>query len=127
MENYRKPRTFFEVSPSPRSVTFDDGTHCKRNLPWVRFLEAVWDYSDPGTVQIEIGDWQVVICGHNLEQLFDAIATAQLESVRAHPEFADDPKHEDHAFATSISYVPLSALVPAAKEKPRRQLDLGLA
>jgi hypothetical protein len=118
MESHRRPRSFFEECPSARSVTFDDGARCKRNLPWVRFLEAVWDYAEPGTVRVEIGDWQVIICGHNLEALFKAIETGQLQHVRAHPEFRDDPNREPDVFATSIRFVHLSAIAPVAR--PRR-------
>ena len=94
-------------------------TRQRRNLPWVRFLETVWDYADPGIVRVEIGDWQVIICGHNLAPLFKAIEAGQLQHIRAHPEFADDPNHEPDVFATSIRFVHLSALAPAAKQKPR--------
>jgi hypothetical protein len=127
MEIQRKPKLFFDQDASPRSVTFDDGTRWMRSLPWARFAEAVWDYSDPGTIRVEIGDWQIVICGHNLEPLFEAIETARLQRVRAHPEFADDPTRESDVFATSIRFVHLSALAAPGKEKPRPQLDLDLA
>jgi hypothetical protein len=92
-------------------VTFDDGTRCKRNLPWARFLEGAWDDTDPGIDRIEISDWQVVICGHNLELLFEAIETGQLRCVRAHPELGDDPNREQDVFATSIRLVHLSAML----------------
>ena len=126
MEIQRKPKLFFDQDPASRSATFDDGTRWKRSLPWARFAEAVWDYAEPGTIRMEIGDWQVVIAGHNLEPLFEAIENARLHRVRAHPEFADDPARESDVFATSIRFVHLSALAAAGKEKPRRQLDLDL-
>src|SRR5688572_15499000 len=127
MEIKRKPKLFFDQDPSPRSATFDDGTRWKRSLPWARFAEAVWDYTDPGVIRMEIGDWQVVICGHNLEPLLEAIEAGRLQHVRAQPESADDPARESDVFATSIRFVHLSALAAAGKQKPRRQLDLGLA
>jgi len=127
MEIQRKPKLFFDQDQSPRSVTFDDGTRWMRSLPWARFAEAVWDYTDPASFRVEIGDWQVVICGHNLGPLFEAIETARLQRVLAHPEFADDPARESDVFATSIRFVHLSALAGLGKEKPRPQLDLDLA
>jgi hypothetical protein len=30
-------------------------------MPWMRFAGAEWDHSDPATIRVEIGDWQVVI------------------------------------------------------------------
>jgi len=111
---------------STQSVTFDDGQPWRRNLPWSRYTGANWDYADPETIRVEIGDWQVVICGHNLESLFKAIETEQLQRIRAHPEFANDPNREPDVFATSIRFVHLSALALAEKRKPQRQLDLGI-
>ncbi len=56
---------------------------------WMRFAGAEWDHSDPATIRVEIGDWQVVITGHNLESLFRAIENARLARLRAYPEFAE--------------------------------------
>ena len=59
----------------------------------------------PTAIRIEIGDWQVVISGHNLEALFRAIEAARLLRICAHPEFADDPAHEVDVFATHIRFI----------------------
>lgn len=112
MNSMRKPRLYFDEGPDPAGVTFDDGERCRRNLPWIRFASADWDYTDPATIRIEIGEWQVVVGGHNLEPLFAAIARAQLACVRAHPEFADDPEHEADVFVVSIRFIHQSCATP---------------
>ena len=110
MDFVRKPRCFFVEDVSPRSVTFDDGRRWRRNLPWIRYAEATWDYADPGIIRVEIGDWQVVISGHNLGHLFGVIEAERLQRLGVHPEFAEDPAREGDVFATSIRFVRLSAI-----------------
>ncbi len=110
MNTPRRPKMFFEEAPRPTGVTFDDGRQNRWNLPWMRFAHAEWDYADPATIRVEIGDWQVVLTGHNLEPLFAAIERGQLLRVRAHPEFADDPAHDGDVYVTSIRFVHLDAL-----------------
>jgi len=105
MNTIRRARTFFEEDTHPPAVTFDDGESSRRNIPWSHFQCAEWDYSDPTTIRVEIGDWLVVISGHNLETLFATIEAARLKRVRAHPEFADDPAHEADVFATNIRFI----------------------
>jgi hypothetical protein len=124
MNDQRKGRNYFEEAPRPAGVTFDDAAQARRNLPWIRFAQADWDRSDPGTIRVEIGDWEVVISGHNLAPLFAAIERAQLARVQAHPEFADDPAHEVDVFATSIRFVRVQAA--AGKGSRPTQLKLGL-
>ena len=105
MEALRRPKMFFDEGQHPPSVTFDDAESIRRSLPWSHFHSADWDYVDPTAIRIEIGEWQVVISGHNLESLFGAIAAARLARVKAHPEFADDPAHEVDVYATSIRFI----------------------
>ncbi len=95
----------FDEGQHPPSVTFDDGESIRRSLPWAHFRSADWDYADPTAIRIEIGEWQVVISGHNLEALFRAIESAKLLRIRAHVEFADDPAHEIDVFATQIRFI----------------------
>jgi hypothetical protein len=73
---------------------------------------------------VEIGDWQVVITGHNLEQLFRAIEQAKLVRLKAYPEFADDPAHENDVFATSIRFVHLSSAAGKRARAPQLNLQL---
>lgn len=124
MNSLRKPRTFFEEAPRPPCVTFDDSERWRRNLPWMRYADADWDYSDPATIRLEIGDWKVVISGHNLGPLFAAIERAQLVRVEAHPEFADDPSHGEDVFVTSIRFIHLT--LTGGKANGSSQLDLLL-
>ncbi len=107
MNIQRKPRMFFDEAPSPASVTFDDGERSCRNMPWMRYMGAEWDHSDPASFRIEIGEWQIVISGHNLEPMFAALEHARLARIRAYPEFADDPAHEIDVFAISIRFIHL--------------------
>jgi hypothetical protein len=105
----RKPRMYFEEGAHPAGVTFNDGERARRNLPWSHFRCADWDYADPTAIRVEIGDWQVVIDGHNLESLFRAIEAARLIRVQPHPEFAEDPAYEIDVFATSIRFIHLAS------------------
>lgn len=105
MNATQRPRMFFDEGNRPPTVTFDDGESTWQNMPWTHFRCAIWGYADPDTIRVEIGDWQVVISGHNLKALFEAIETARLARVRARPEFADDPAHESDVFATSIRFI----------------------
>jgi hypothetical protein len=105
MNTISRGRNFFEEDAHPAAVTFDDGERCRRNIPWSHFRCADWDYPDPTAIRVEIGDWLVVISGHNLQTLYAAIETARLKRVRAHPEFADDPAHEADVFATNIRFI----------------------
>ena len=105
----RKPRLIFDEGSHPSGVTFDDGARMRRNVPWSHFRCAEWDYEDPTAIRIEIGDWLVVITGHNLEALFEAVASARLIRLQSHPEFADDPTHETDVFATSIRFIHLAS------------------
>ncbi len=112
MEIARRPRMFFEEDIRAVHVTFDDGQRCRRNLPWSHYQGAEWHYADPGVIRLEIGDWQVVISGHNLAPLLTAVENARLAQVRAYPEFADDPAHEVDVFATSIRFIHLASAAP---------------
>jgi len=103
---------FFDEEVHPANVTFDDGESSRRNMPWSHFRCADWDYADPTAIHVEIGDWQVVISGHNLEPLFGAIEVARLARVRAYPDFADDPAHEADVFATNIRFIHLASASP---------------
>jgi len=103
---------FFDEGVHPANVTFDDAESSRRNMPWSHFRCADWDYTDPTAIHVEIGDWQVVISGHNLEPLFGAIEVARLARVRAYPDFADDPAHEADVFATNIGFIHLASASP---------------
>lgn len=112
MNTVRRPKMFFDEDAHSAGMTFDDDESCRRNLPWSHFHSADWDYTDPTAIRVEIGDWQVVISGHNLEPLCRTIEVARLARVRAHPDFADGPAHEADVFATSIRFIHLASVSP---------------
>lgn len=112
MNVLRKPRMYFDEATHATGVTFDDGQRCRLNMPWSHFRCADWEYADPTIIRVEIGDWQVVVSGHNLAPLFEAIEEARLKRVRAHPELKDDPAHEADVFATCIQFIPQSSASP---------------
>lgn len=110
----RKPRHYFDVEPGPSHVTFDDGRTQRRNLPWMHYVEAVWDYDEPALIRLEFGEWLVVVRGHNLAPLFQAIEEQVLVRVRARPDLAEDSDHETDSFVESIRF-----LRPRARKTPR--------
>lgn len=118
---FKKGRQYFDTAQRPSHVTFDDGRR-KRNLSWMHYTEARWDVEEPETIYVTIGDWLVVIAGHNVLPLYTAIEDHTLNRVRAHPEFADDPTHADDSFATEIRFLK----APENGKRGQSQLDLGL-
>jgi hypothetical protein len=83
-------------------VAFDDGTETRRNLAWMNYTESRWEYAEPDTIKVEIGDWLIVITGYNLAPLFVALEEKTLVRVRAHPELKLDREREGDTFATAI-------------------------
>ncbi len=69
----RKPKLHFETAEKPSHITFDDGKEQRRNIPWLHYVVARWDYAEPDLIKFEIGDCVVQLRGHNLEPLFRAI------------------------------------------------------
>jgi hypothetical protein len=120
----RKPRLLFDEGVHPSGLTFDDGAKSRRNLPWSHFRCAEWCYEDPTSIRMEMGDWQVVISGHNLAGLFEAIESERLIRVQAHPEFVEDSAHENDVFATSIRFIHLTS-AGAAKGGGPAQLQFA--
>jgi hypothetical protein len=101
----RKPRQHFDVAARPSHVTFDDGKETRRNLAWMNYTEARWEYSEPDIIKVEIGDWLIVISGYNLSPLFAALEEQTLVRVRAYPEFKLDREREADTFATAIRFL----------------------
>lgn len=120
---FRKPRQFFDTTQRPSHVTFDDGTKERRNFPWAHYVDARWEYAEPETIKLTIGDWLVVIIGHRIDALFAAIADHTLSRVDAHPDFVGDAQRDADSFATEIRFLPAPA---PAKRKGQIELDLGM-
>lgn len=121
----RKPKLYFDAGANPSHVTFDDGKDQRRNLPWMHYVEARWDYAEPDTIKIEIGDWLVIVRGHNLAPLFLAIEEHSLVRLRAQPELHTDREHEADTFAVEIRFTKPPAN-PFGKRPPvQLELDTG--
>lgn len=118
---FKKGRQYFDTGQRPSHVTFDDGKR-RRNFPWLHYVEARWDSDEPESIYVTVGNWLVVIAGHNIIPLYTAIEEHTLSRVRAHPQFADDPAHTDDSFATEIRFLK----VPEGGKRGQTELDLGL-
>ncbi len=106
----RKPKLYFDTMAHPSHVTFDDGVEERRNLPWMSYVEARWDHSEPELIKFEIGERVVFLRGHNLGPLFAAIEDHTLFRVRAQPALGTDREHEGDTFVSEIRF--------AVKQKP---------
>lgn len=100
----RKPKLHFDTSASPSHVTFDDGKNQRRNFPWMHYIEGRCDYHEPDAIRVEIGEWLIVLRGHNLGPLFVAIEDKTLTRVRAFPEFSKERERESDSFVTEIRF-----------------------
>ena len=101
----RKPKQYFDTAANPSHVTFDDGSVLRRNIPWMNYVEARWEYAEPNTIKMDIGNWLIVISGHNLAPLFLAIEDHALIRICAHPEFKQDREREIDSFAVEIRFM----------------------
>lgn len=96
----RKPKLHFEKHEKPEHISFDDRANFRRTLPWIQFTEARWDYDDPSQIFILIGDWTILLQGHNLGPLFEAIELRQVLRVKTmQPDQCDS---ERDSFVTEI-------------------------
>jgi hypothetical protein len=119
---FKKGRQYFDTAARPSHVTFDDGRERKRNLPWAHYVEARWDYEEPEAIYVTIGDWLVVLRGHNVAPLYAAIEDHSLMRVSALPEYDGQAGHDDDSFVTEIRFLK----APTPQKKGQRQLDLGV-
>jgi len=122
----RKPKLHFDNAAHPSHVTFDDGKEQRRNLPWHDYVEARWDYAEPDLIMMEIGGWLVLIRGHNLAPLFQAIEEHTLARLRAQPELEHNRDHETDTFAGQIRFMkpPTGAGVAKPQRPAEPQLEL---
>lgn len=120
----RKPQLCFDVSPHPEHVTFDDGKGQRRNLPWMRYSETLWDYeAEPDVLKVLISDWMIVIMGQRLGPLYQAIETRSLVRLCAFPKYQNQIERSMDTFATAIAF--LRPIEPP-KRKGQSQLDLRI-
>ena len=101
----RKPRHHFDIAAHPSHVTFDDGKELRRNLAWMNYTEARWEYAEPDIIKVEIGDWLIVITGYNLAPLFVVLEEQTLLRLRAQPQLKLDREREGDTFATAIRFL----------------------
>ena len=118
----RKPRLHFDVATNPSHITFDDAKEQRRNIPWLHYTEARWEYDDPDTIRMEIGECCVVIRGHNLGPLFRSIEEQTLMRIRALPELTENITCEIDTFATEIRF--LRAAPKDGRQIGQAELDL---
>lgn len=102
----KKGRHYFETALRTDHVTFDDGVRRKSNLPWGLYLEARCDYFEKDAINVTIGEWLIILTGHNLEPLYTAIESRTLTRILAHPNFDDDEAHHDDTFVSDIRFLP---------------------
>jgi hypothetical protein len=122
---FRKPKLYFDTAEHPSHVTFDDGKAQRRNFPWSHYIETRWDYAEPDVLKVEIGDWQVVVRGHNLASLFQAIEEHTLARLRAHPELEQAREHEADTFAVEVRFVKPPPGAGADKRRGQIEIELG--
>lgn len=122
---FRKVKDYFDTLVHPAHVTFDDGKNTRRNFQWMHYLESRWDYSEPGTIRVEIGECVITITGCRLGSLFRAIEEQTLFRVRAMPEFETAKEHDVDCFATAIIFAKATARHPFAHtpQPPRSSND----
>ena len=121
----RKPKLHFDTEENPSHVTFDDGKDRRRNIPWLHYVEANWDYDEPDVIRFKIGEWLVVLRGNNLAPLYLAIEKRTLARVRAQPDMAQDREREMDTFVTDLRFTELPAGGIGAKGRKQIELDLG--
>jgi hypothetical protein len=122
----RKPKLHFDSAAHPSHLTFDDGKEQRRNIPWHDYVEARWDYAEPDLIMMEIGGWLVLIHGHNLAPLFQAIEEHTLARLRAQPELENDREHEADTFAVQVRFMKPPAGAGRAKPSGPVEPELDL-
>ena len=120
-----KPKLHFDTDANPSHVAFDDGKEVRQIVPWLHFVNARWDYDEPETIKMKIGEWIVVMHGQNLGPLYLAIEERTLVRVRAQPGLAEDQKCELDTFVTSLRFTELPSGGMGPKGRKQIELDPG--
>ena len=121
----RKPRALFETTLHPSHVTFDDGHNLRRNFPWTHYVEARWSYGEPDAIQVFIGEWLVILIGHNLAPLFAALEEHTLLRVRAQSG-PDNRERESDSYVTKIAFAKVPEF-PPKRATPQSELDFPIS
>ena len=120
--SFRKPKLLFDVVPNPSHVTFDDGKEQRRNVPWLNYVGARWEYAELDAIKVEIGDSLIIISGQNLGPLFLANEDRTLTRIRAQPRLREDRERQFDTFATEIRFLKSAQRIG---NRPQ-QIELGL-
>jgi hypothetical protein len=121
----RKARQYFDTVTDPSHITFDDGKEDWRNFPWSLYVVARWQYSEPDFLRVEIGDTIVVLRGHNLGPLKQAIEEHTLLRVRCRPELEEDRANEPDSFVTGMVFRTAPPRSPQAAPGAQLEIDLS--
>jgi len=121
----RKPKLHFDTGANPSHLTFDDGKELRRNIPWLHFVEARWAYGEPDVLKMEIGEWLVVLRGHNLGPLFLAIEDRTLLRVRAQPDLTQDHERQHDTFVTRVEFTKPPSKPAEVQRRGQIEFDLG--
>jgi hypothetical protein len=121
----RKPKLHFDTATHPSHVTFDDGHEQRRNIPWLHYAEARWDYAEPDLIKLRIGECLVLLRGHNLSPLYAAIEEHTLMRVCAYPKFCDEPEREPDTFVREIHFAKLPPKYSGLNNPAQIEFELG--
>ncbi len=119
----RKPKLHFDVVANVSHITFDDGKEQRRNIPWLHYVEARWEYAEPDTIKMEIGDWLVVISGHNLGPLLRPLRTKRWRVFAPSLSGSRIGEREIDTFVTEIRFMKPPA---GSAVKRRGQIEFDL-
>ena len=115
---------YFDAVANASHVTFDDGKTLRRNISWLHYREARWEYKERDTIKVDIGNWLVEIDGHNLASLFQAIEEHTLLRACAHVEWLQESERLIDTFVTEIRFLKPPEGT-AAKRRGPIEFDLG--
>jgi hypothetical protein len=121
----RKPKLHFDTTANPSHVTFDDGREQRRNIPWLHYAEARWDYGEPELIKIRIGECLVLLRGHNLGPLFASIGERTLQCVRAYPDLRDERERELDTYVWDIRFAKLPPKYAGLLNPGQIEFELG--
>lgn len=121
----RKPKLHFDTTANPSHVTFDDGKGMRRTIPWPHLVEARWESAEPDIVKIEIGEWLMVLRGHNLGPFYAAIEEKTLLRVHAQPVLEQEREREIDTYLTEVRFTKPPPGGLGVKRGGQVEFDLG--
>ena len=119
----KKAEVVFRRGREPESRHVRQRQGATPHISWLHYEEACWDYAEPDTIRMEIGDCVVVIRGQNLEPLFQAIEEETLMRIRAQPELEQEGEREMDTFAVEIRFLRAAAI--GGQQNGQFEFNLG--